>query len=514
MTFHPSFSATRREVLAGLSALTAASVGSIPATSKARTCKVHGRVLAADQQPGQARGLGGVMVSNGRDVTLTNASGGWELHAGPDDTIFVIKPRGWTYQERKGIPQVSMRRPGEGTSPLDFYFRPQQEHDTFEVALLADSQAANATELGYVDFEMARCFSRHDFAFAINHGDVMGDDLSLMVPYKKILERTGLLWHHCPGNHDMDLASTSNDGAFDTWKRQIGPAYYAFQYANATFILLNNVEYLGAGAAPVDGRLYRGRIGDEQLAFVRNVLTHVSKDSLVVVCVHIPLVSFENPNAPGDNTCDCRELMALLSDFPHTVSFAGHSHTTEHHYLGADHGVGGDTLHHHHVLTAFCGSWWSGPLNSDNIPVSDSRDGSPRGYHVLRIEGISYRTRFIPVGNGNMEAARLGVEASRHPAAASSERLMTVDVFDGGPKTQIHCRLPGSAESMVMMRAAICDPHIVETFARYRPLLKPWVSASPSSHMWTASVPAEARGECVLEIINEYGVEQKLVAQI
>ena len=40
-------------------------------------------------------------------------------------------------------------------------------------------------------------------AFAISHGDVMADDLTLFPEYLQILRETGIRWHHCPGNHDM-----------------------------------------------------------------------------------------------------------------------------------------------------------------------------------------------------------------------------------------------------------------------------------------------------------------------
>lgn len=37
----------------------------------------------------------------------------------------------------------------------------------------------------------------------------------------------------------------------------------------------------------------------------------------------------------------------------------------------------GSAPHHHHVLTAVSGSWWSGPLDRRGIASADSRDGHP-----------------------------------------------------------------------------------------------------------------------------------------
>lgn len=515
-----AFGHTRRDVLAAGGALAAAAVFAGKAKAEVASAaggKQRGRVLICDESSCRhGAGLPGVMISNGRKVVVTGTRGEWALEPGPDGTLFVIKPSGWTYLETSGVPRLSpAMSTGEGTSAsLDFHLRPQTEPETFEVALLADTQAANALELGYVRSELSRCQMSRGYAFAINHGDVMGDDLSLLRPYKDIVRSTGIIWHHCPGNHDMDLASASNARAFDTWKRDIGPDHYAFQYARCTFILLNNVEYLGAGSSPVGGRLYTGRIGRTQLDFVRNVLAHVPKDHLVVVSMHIPLRSFENPSAPGDNTADCAELMTLLAEFPHTVSFSGHSHTTEHHYLGPEAGFNRANTHHHHVLTAFCGSWWGGPLNAQGIPIADSRDGSPRGFHVLRVQGHTYTTRFVALGDPDGAVARTYANHATIEDPACVHHGLTVDVFDGGPNTRISCVMPGSQHAFELQRTTMPDPHIIDSYARHRGLLKPWVSPAPSSHIWTGALPEEISGDCILQITDEYGRQRILPIRV
>lgn len=511
MPTHQCAGHTRRDVLAGSGAIAAAVMfaGDVHAI---RSRRVRGRVLIWDEHlPRHGSGLAGVMVSDGQNVTLTDSHGSWELDAAPDRSVFVIKPSGWTYLETSGVPRLTPVQSIDGT--FDFHLRPQAEDKAFEVALLADTQAANAVELDYVRREIARSALAGSHAFVINHGDVMGDHLHLLKPYKAIVRDTGMIWHHCPGNHDMDLASSTHARAFDTWKQEIGPTHYAFQYAQATFIVLNNVEYFGAGAASVEGRLYRGRIGEQQLMFVRNILQHVPKDHLVVVSMHIPLVSFENPNAPGDNTADRAQLMSLLSGFPHTVSFSGHSHTTEHHYLGPEQGFLRSSAHHHHVLTAFSGSWWGGPLNEHGIPTSDSRDGSPRGYHVLCIQGSSYKTRFVALGDTTGSTARLSSGSQPADQTQTARQSLTVDVFDGGPKTRVRGRVRGTGTTFELQRTTMPDPHIVDSYARHRDLLKPWVSPAPSSHMWTGSLPVEATGDVMLEITDEYGSPLSIVMQ-
>ncbi len=268
-------------------------------------------------------------------------------------------------------------------------------------------------------------------------------------------------------------------------------------------------------------RRYRGRIGEAQLAFVDNVLRHVPEDQLVVVSMHIPLVSFNDPESATDTTADRSALLELLSRRPHTVSFAGHSHTTEHHYLGPDHGFGRAEPHHHHVLTAASGSWWGGPLDHRGIPVAESRDGSPKGFHVLSVDGNRYTTRFVASGPSQGEEIRIvlhsrsdgptsrGVCGCPLAKAALPSLEVAADVFDGGPRTIVTCEIEGAGRAPVaMQRAVVPDPFIVETFAKNRALHKPWVAPAPSSHLWTAPLAAElAPGayRLVVRATDEYG---------
>lgn len=493
------------------------------------------------RQPGD-RGIAGVMVSNGRDVVITDRDGRWRLPVENGDSLFVVKPPGWSVSGgESGLARFSYLHqplgstPSEGrrfagvapTGPLprsiDFPLRRCIEPARFDVLLVADTQPSDETELDYVRDALLTCASASGAAFAIHHGDVMGDDLGLYERYTEMLRATGLAWHHCPGNHDMNLESRDGHEAFETWKRVFGPPHYAFQHGEATFILLNNVEYFGWDNIPSGKRGYRGRIGARQLAFVENVLRYVPEHHFIVVSMHIPLVCFEDPTSEADLTVDRRALLELLARRRHSVSFAGHSHTTEHHYLGGRDGFNRTEPHHHHVLTAACGSWWSGPLDHRGIPVSVSRDGSPKGFHVLSIDGNRYRTRFVAtdamppaqsqlrllvVCGGAETGEALGCQVK---VSALAEARFVADVFDGGPRTEVHIEIDGgNVVTHSMVRETRPDPYVTEFFARHAGTCKPWAAAAPSSHMWSAPLPRTLQPgayRVVARARNEYGQE-------
>lgn len=489
------------------------------------------------RRPGD-RGIANVMVSNGRDVVLTDEDGRWRLPLAEGDSVFVVKPAHWSTPARGALPQftylhhpsgtpsdVDYRHGGvDPTGPLphsiDFPLSRQPEAAQFEALLLADTQPENGTELGYLRDDIIAGTLGCGAAFAINHGDIVFDDLALYPRYLAMLGATGIPWHHCPGNHDLNSEARDDRTSRETWKRVFGPRNYAFQHASTSFIILDNVHYFGYNPGKPRSGQYCGLIGEQQLAFVRNVLAHLPTDRLVVLSMHIPLTTYQDPTNPSDNTADRLALLDLLAGRPHSVSFSGHMHLSEHHYLTAR--GGRSEPHHHQVLAAASGGWWGGPRDRRGIPFADSPDGSPNGYHVLSVDGSRYTTRFLAASGKSAQGLRAVVQGpDRHtlsalsdapiPAAALGDCRLIVNVFDGGPKTEVTCEIQGrSAARIVMQRTAMPDPFFADLCERYASLQKPWVKPVPSSHLWTAPLcPSLAPGahRLTLRTVDEYGRE-------
>ena len=487
---------SRRQMLAtlGSAALTAGSANAMPPIT---TDVVRGRVIVADEA-GRV-GIPGVMVSNGRDVVLSGGDGSWSLPARAHDDIFVIKPPHLRLAGSKGAgPRLAAdARPANSGEAITFVLEPSPEPEQFDVILLTDTQPDSEEELDFVrDDILARIIER-PAAFGIHHGDVVSDALHLLPRYQELLRATGLTWHHCVGNHDLDRDAAGNYAARATWRRTFGPRLYAFRCARAVFFVLDNVDLEVA-----QGDRYEGRFGPEQLAFVQQVLTQVPRDHLVVLSAHIPLRSYLAPDSPSDVTADYADLLALLADRPHAVSFAGHLHTTEHHYLELPGTASGLPSHHHHVLTAASGSWWSGPRDARGIPCADSTDGSPNGFHVLRVNGSSYQTDFVPAGRKDLPHLRAGL----HPSSTGGTCDLMVNVFDGGPRTRVSFRI-GSEEWRPLHLQAMHDPLVCRMLQGAGPR-KAWVEPTLSSHIWIA--PLAQHPGCLplrveLRVVDEYG---------
>ena len=82
-----------------------------------------------------------------------------------------------------------------------------------------------------------------------------------------------------------------------------------------------------------------------------------------------------------------------------------------------------------------------------------------------------------------------------------------VNVFDGGPRTQVEACVTGCSPS-TMARTFRADPLTEDLFRKAGATKKPWVRAEPSSHIWQATLPADlASGLHRLNVTvkNEYG---------
>lgn len=523
---------TRRETVVGLAGLGLAAGRAVAQEAAQATGIVYATdVTGVDRAP-----LPGVLVSNGREIDRTDDQGRYHLPMPGDGAVFVIKPPGYALpRDADNVPRHSyIHQPGgtpadlalryRGVAPtgplpasIDFTLTRVDEPADFDVLLFTDPQPESRFELDHVrDTAVARAMAI-PAAFGMTMGDVLFDDLSLYGRSNRIVGRIGLPWYSLPGNHDLNMQAPDARYSRETWKRVFGSPTYAFRHGRAWFVMLDNVEWLGP-PVPIGANTYRGRVGERGLTFLRNLLAEIPQDDLIVLAMHIPLFTDTAPDDPRGITTDRAALLDLLAGRK-ILSLAGHTHTTEHHYPADS--------HHHHVLTAVSGSWWSGPDTRTGIPSADSRDGTPNGFHVLSVRGTDYATRFVPAQGqpdaamrilfesearaGAVEVIRLTrpVQGLRPPVPqdALADTTLVVNVFDGGPRTQLTARI-GDRAPLALIHTRRTDPFVSELFARYPESKKGWVQATPSSHIWTARLPddlAPGAHRVTVEGTDEYG---------
>jgi hypothetical protein len=493
-------------------------------------------------------GISGVRVSDGETVRLTDESGRYRLDVGSEAVIFITKPRGYaTPVNADQLPQFYYIHQPEGSPPsrypgvaptgplperIDFPLVARSEPSRFEALLFADTQPQTTAELDYIRDDVLTELIGTEAKFGMTMGDVTFDDLSMMPRLNRLIARLGIPWYNVPGNHELNFEAADDRYSLETFKRYYGPPYYAFEYGDALFVVLDNIEYQGNGNAdPGDVRGSGGYIanfGKRQLNWLRRELAHVPEDRLIFMAMHAPLETYLG-DAPGITTQDRRELFNLISGRENLYAVAGHTHTTEHVYFGEEDGFKGPGELHHHVLAAVSGSWWSGPFDARGIPTADQRDGTPNGYHVLEVDGVAVSVRFKAAGAPADYQMRIVYDVAHHglrvdglrdfrtgelfdgrfsvEAVPAAEVL--VNLFDGGPNSEVSFRIDDGPE-LPMTRVHRADPYVIEYFARNEDSKKSWLQPSPSSHLWSADLPDDLEaGTYTVSVraIDEFGRE-------
>ncbi len=378
--------------------------------------------------PGEP-GVAGVRVSNGLDWTVTDDQGRYAIAAREDMNLTIVQPSGWRVPvDPYNLPQFFyVHKPGGSPGRLRFgglpdtgpvpaavnfpLVRRETHGNAFRCAVLGDTQTYSNQEIdwlrdGPMTDLLAEGLDADDCMLYV--GDVVGDDLGLLPRLTQVGAAVGAPQWLVHGNHDFDFDAASDDDSADSWRRIVGPEYYAFEQGEVLFVVLDNVVY-PCGPDPADARhdfctdperpTYNGRVTAEQMTWLSGLLDTQPMDRKVVVATHVPLVSFVDSRSPKHQTDNTGELHALLAGRP-ALALSGHTHTIENHAPGqvfegwADN-AGVDSLPFRHIVAgAGSGAWFAGDFTIDGNPMTLQRMGAPSGVLLLDFDGVEVRERY------------------------------------------------------------------------------------------------------------------------
>ncbi len=457
------------------------------------------------------RGVANVAVSNGSVVSRTDAQGRYTLPIADGQTVFVVKPAGYTLPNgRNGLPLFWRNLQSKGSPPLkyggiaatgplpnriDFALLPQAARaaDALDVLVFGDPQPKNLHDVDYYRraiVDPIRTQAEKGAAqFGISLGDIVSDDLSLYPAIDRVTASLRVPWLHVAGNHDQDEDAPDDAHATDSFRANYGPATTAWEEPQAEFVALDDVVF-----DPKTKLGYVGGLREDQFAFLQSYLPVLPKDRLLVIAVHIPFFDAAAPGAPETfRHADRERLFALLRDFPHVLLLSAHTHNQRMVLHDAGDGwQGAAPLREYNVGTA-CGAFWSGVKDANGIPVSTMSDGTPNGWATLQVSAngdykLAWHVAQLPANDASFNDA-MALEAPKvlrhgaYPAWA-----VYANVFMGDATTKVEYRIDDGAWKP-MTRVLKPDPRLVlenaadDTADRLRGYDRS-AEAVTSTHLW------------------------------
>ncbi|RYZ20255.1 MAG: metallophosphoesterase, partial [Chitinophagaceae bacterium] len=339
-----------------------------PAKDLALSGKTIGGTISAS-----GKGLKDVVVSDGYSVVATDKKGKFEIVLHPDAiALFISTPAGYDFIQEKGIARhyrlvQNIDLSKETNFELTQLTKDDNEH---QFVIWADPQVKNAKDVEKMMAESVpstiKTIATNSDALwhGITVGDIVWDELKLFADYDRAVEKMGIPFFQCLGNHDMDYRKGGDETSDDTFSLTYGPTYYSFNRGQVHYVVLDNVRYLGTE------RNYDGFVQQNQLDWLQKDLAFVPKDKLVVLCLHIPV---------HKGTKNNEALYSLLKD-RNVHIMSGHTHYNVNAIR--------DNIYEHNHGTV-CGAWWTGPI---------CEDGTPSGYGVYKVKGTELTWHYQATG--------------------------------------------------------------------------------------------------------------------
>ena len=359
------------------------------------------------------KGIAGVTVSDGYEVTVTNNDGVYYLPSlKKTGFVFISIPGNYEVATVGKSPQFFKRLSGNKTvvEQKDFSLI-KVDNQKHVVIPMADWHLANRNNdvdqytgkvLPDVNATIDKYKADGTKVYVLTLGDLTWDlywynnnfGLNEYLPYMNML--------NCPvfnliGNHDYDPYYANDWEAENKYREVLGPTYYSFNLGDIHYVVLDDVEYINSGGAigTVGSRNYNYTVSSQQMEWLKKDLATITdKTTPIVLAMHTPLYKRPTLDVNGEQVNKIslhngEELIDLLKDFTKVHVLSGHVHE--------NYRVEEESNLMEHNTGAVCATWWWTGKNgyADNHIC---KDGSPGGYSIWNMNGREMQWLYKGIG--------------------------------------------------------------------------------------------------------------------
>jgi hypothetical protein len=431
-------------------------------------------------------GIAGVAVTDGINITRTDAKGNYQLLSNATaEFVYITLPSGYEVPLKDGAPcfYVPVTDKSKTKQTINFELKKSGRDDYRHTMLVwADPQIYFEEELPLVApaakeaKELALQSTNPVFGVVV--GDIVGDRPQYYAPLKKILADTEIPFFFVSGNHDMTFDVRSDDLAKETYKKTFGPNYYSFKRGKVHYVALDDAFYVGRTY------WYISYLPERQLAWLQQDLVGVPAGSTVIVMLHIPTsMRGTQPNEEMHKVLQNRQhLHEMLRPYNAHI-FSGHMHYNDNFVIT-------DNLFEH-VHAAVCGEFWQAPQCSD---------GTPQGYGVYEIDGDDVQWYYKSTGYDK------DFQFRAYPVGANPEKpsAVTVNVWNYDPQWKVNW-YESSVLKGEMTPFRGHDPYATDYINRNREKFRyNWISTGATEHLFFAE-PSLPDAKIKIEVIDRFG---------
>jgi C terminal of Calcineurin-like phosphoesterase/N terminal of Calcineurin-like phosphoesterase/Calcineurin-like phosphoesterase len=459
-------------------------------------------------------GIADLAVSDGIDITKTDANGYWKLYPSQSTIVFVIKPDGW---------QVPMTSAGLPDFWIDVHSEKAnrgirfalQKKSTASVSqplnllIFGDPQPKNSQDVVYYEKDIVEpLIGKTKASLGISLGDIVHSNLSLYPSMNNVTARLQTPWLHVSGNHDRDYEAGNDEQSLSTFSQYFGPDTFAWEQDGVSVVVLDNVIHEPNSGTPAR---YVGGFRESQFEFLSRYLNGLKKNRRIILAMHIPVFDADaKPERDTFRNADRQRLFALLAGFDNVLILSSHSHTQRHFFHGAKNGWQGKAPLHEYNVGAACGSFWSGIKDSSGVPDATMQDGTPNGYARVawNADAAPKLSWHVARAAANKQMQLFAPKVLRHKAYPGFS--LYANVFMGMPETPVEYRID-NREWKPMLRVEAMDPNVLEknfidaraTTLRSYDLMP---EALLSNHLWKIALPTDlSPGKHLVEVRAKLG---------
>lgn len=393
----------------------------------------------------------GVSVSDGFQVVSTDASGKYTINRVTTDCryIYISLPSDAKIKKNSdGCPDF-YKAFDPSVSVYDFKLEKQAVENEFALFAMGDPQAHHelrAADNGVKQSKVNSDRFRDETVPVLNatisgqnglpcYGITLGDvvfsagsrDSNPSMPVMRAhFSKVNMPVFQTMGNHDYTFFTAGRPLVVDPRSSSVnlkvqrafedcfGPINYSFNRGDVHIVGMRDIYWDKAGE---EG--YEGGFSDEQYAWLQADLANVSKDKMVILCIHIPLVSCKDDHSAS-------KVAALLAQYRNATVFSGHTH-----YKRGYASVKSTSIYEH-IHAAVCGTgWWS----------SIESDGCPNGFSVYKIKGTKIVDEWFNGVNGPAADRKYQMRAYRGNITCGgdyvkfkwphNEKTILINIFNG-----------------------------------------------------------------------------------